>query len=321
MKFDINHLLQSGISNEISMLMNHDITIANVQGRVRTNVPLAKRCWFGVGGMADILFTPKNQDDLSQCLGNLQSDVPVMPLGVGSNILVRDGGIRGIVIRMGREMATISHDNTEVTAGAGALDVNVARYASEHGLSGLEFLIGIPGTIGGAARMNAGAYGSDMAQVVKHIIAIDRTGTQHKISNQDAGFTYRHSTIPADWIVTSVTFDTTMDNPSECIKRMNDISEARENTQPVRSKTGGSTFKNPEGHKAWELIDAAGCRGLSRGDAQISTLHCNFMINHGSANAADLEHLGENVREAVYKNCGISLEWEIKIIGEKEQRI
>ncbi len=310
--------MQSSISNEISMVMNHQFTIPEIQGRIRENVSLAKRCWFGVGGNADILFTPKNEDDLAHFLAELSDDVPVMPLGVGSNILIRDGGIRGVVVRLGRDMATITHQGTKVTAGAGALDVNVARYASEHGLSGLEFLVGIPGTIGGAARMNAGAYGSDMSEVVEHITAIDRQGTLHQISNKEAGFTYRHSDIPKDWIVTSVTFNTTKDNAEDCISRMNGISERRENTQPVRSKTGGSTFKNPEGHKAWELVDGAGCRGLSRGDAQISELHCNFMINHGDATAEDLELLGEEVRNKVLQHSGVQLEWEIKIIGEKE---
>jgi UDP-N-acetylmuramate dehydrogenase len=298
--------------------MNVAFKIPQVKGRVREEVSLAGRCWFGVGGAADVLFTPHDDSDLCQFLRSLDTSIPVMPLGVGSNILVRDGGVRGVVVRMGRDMATISHNNNQIIAGAGALDVNVARYASELGLSGLEFLVGIPGTIGGAARMNAGAYGADMAACVDSITAVDRRGVMHHISNAEAGFTYRHSAIPDDWIITSVTFNVAPDNAHACIARMNAISEQREVTQPVRSKTGGSTFKNPEGHKAWQLIDAAGCRGLARGDAQISELHCNFMINHGNASAEDLETLGEEVREKVFVDSGITLEWEIKILGERK---
>lgn len=289
--------------------------IPTPRGRLREKVMLGSRCWFGVGGAADWLFTPQDQDDLAEFLAHLPVDVPVTVLGVGSNILVRDGGIEGVVIRLGRGFAAISHDNNQVQAGAGALDVNVAHYAAQSGLAGLEFLVGIPGTIGGAARMNAGAYGSDMAQIVQTIDAVDRQGVIHRITGEEAGFTYRHSAIPTDWIVTNVTMQTKPDDVAACAARMQDISDSREATQPVRSKTGGSTFKNPEGHKAWQLVDGAGCRGLSIGDAQVSELHCNFLINHGNATANDLELLGETVRERVLADSGISLEWEIKRIG------
>lgn len=299
----------------MTALEKHPLPIP--RGRLRQNVSLAKRCWFGVGGAAEWLFTPEDEVDLAEFLAALPNTIPVTVLGVGSNLLVRDGGIEGVVIRLGRGFANINCDNTHIIAGAGALDVNVAQVAANAGISGLEFLVGIPGTIGGAARMNAGAYTSDLSQIAHTLHAVDRQGNIHNISAEDAGFTYRHSIIPADWIVTRVEMEGITDTPQACQERMQDISDSREATQPVRSKTGGSTFKNPEGHKAWQLIDAAGCRGLRNNDAQVSELHCNFLINHGNASADDLESLGETVRERVFAHSGVMLEWEIKRIGRK----
>lgn len=322
MRWIYSYPLAMGVIWDIDLPMNYARRTPNVplpvpRGRLRENVPLAGRCWFGVGGAADWLFTPEDEADLADFLANLAPEIPVTVIGVGSNVLVRDGGIEGVVIRLGRGFAHISHESTQVTAGAASLDVNVARVAADASIAGLEFLVGIPGTIGGAIKMNAGAYGGEVAGVATLITAIDRRGNRHTIPAAQAGFSYRHSALPEDWIVTSATFQSVSDAPDAIHARMQEIASNREATQPVRSKTGGSTFQNPHPHKAWALIDAAGCRGLRHGDAGVSELHCNFLINHGKASADDLESLGEEVRARVKAHSNVDLQWEIKRIGRK----
>ncbi|TAE82167.1 MAG: UDP-N-acetylmuramate dehydrogenase [Alphaproteobacteria bacterium] len=290
--------------------------LPKVRGRLRFDVPLASRCWFAVGGNADCVFTPEDTQDLSDFLAQLPSHIPVMVMGVASNMLVRDGGIEGVVIRLGRDAAQVTHEGDMLCAGGAVLDAHVARYAADAGIAGLEFLVGIPGTMGGAVQMNAGAYGGDMAGCVVRIEAVDRAGAIHHVGAEAIGFRYRSSTLPKDWMITRVWVrGGAGHDPATIHAHMEDIMRSREATQPVRSKTGGSTFKNPEGYKAWELIDAAGCRGLTHGDAQISLMHCNFMINHGKASANDLESLGEEVRRRVLETSGVMLEWEIKRVG------
>ncbi len=291
--------------------------LPSVRGRYTEYAPLNKVTWFQVGGAADILFKPADLDDLQFFLKNKPAGLPVTVIGVGSNILVRDGGVRGVVIRMGREFAQIHHDGKNIIAGAAALDINVARVAADAALSGLEFLSGIPGTIGGALRMNAGAYGSDIKNVLISATAVDAQGNLHELTPDQMGLTYRHCGVPRDWIFTSAVLRVTPDEIGAIAARMQDIADKRESTQPVRSKTGGSTFANPDGHKAWELIDRAGCRGLKMGGAQVSEKHTNFLINTGGASAADLENLGEEVRRRVLQQSGIELRWEIERLGEK----
>lgn len=287
-----------------------------VRGRYSENVSLAGITWFRVGGPAEVLFRPADRDDLAEFLRRRPAGVPVTVLGVGSNVLVRDGGIRGVVIRLGRGFADVRIEGVEVEAGAAALDVNVALAARDAGVAGLEFLRGIPGTIGGALRMNAGAYGREMANIVVAAEAVDRSGAVHRLTAAELGFTYRHSAVPGDWIFTRGWLRGEPGRPEEIAARMARISEARESSQPVRSRTGGSTFVNPAGAKAWELIDRAGCRGLRHGGAQVSEQHCNFLINTGTATAAELEALGEEVRRRVRETSGVELEWEIKRLGE-----
>jgi UDP-N-acetylmuramate dehydrogenase len=241
--------------------------------------------------------------------------VPVTVIGVGSNLLVRDGGVNGVVIRLSRAFARVSVDGEKVTAGASTPDVNVALAARDAGLGGLEFMRGVPGTVGGAVRMNAGAYGREIADVLVDAVAYDETGARHVLTAADLAFTYRHSALPEGWIVTSARLRGTPDDADAIATRMAQISEQREATQP-RSRTGGSTFKNPAGARAWELIDAAGCRGLQIGGARMSDLHCNFIVNTGDATAADIENLGEEVRRRVKADSGMSLEWEIRRIGD-----
>ncbi|WP_346328977.1 UDP-N-acetylmuramate dehydrogenase [Iodidimonas sp. SYSU 1G8] len=289
--------------------------LPSVRGTYEQDVSLANLTWFRVGGPAEVLFRPADEDDLGHFLSNRPAGVPVTVIGVGSNLLVRDGGVPGVVIRLSRAFARVSVSSGKVTAGASTPDVNVALAARDAGLSGLEFLRGVPGTIGGAVRMNAGAYGREIADVLTEAVAYDASGTCHVLTSFDLNFTYRHSALPEDWIVTSATLRGTPDDVAAITARMEDIAGQREATQP-KSRTGGSTFKNPVGRKAWELIDAAGCRGLRVGGAQMSELHCNFIINTGDATAADIEGLGEEVRRRVLETSGVSLEWEIKRIGE-----
>jgi UDP-N-acetylmuramate dehydrogenase len=289
--------------------------LPKVRGRIAADVPLAPVTWFRVGGAAEIMFRPADEADLVTFLAGTPGDIPVTVLGVASNLLVRDGGIPGIVIRLGRGFVAVTTDGATVHAGAGALDLNVAMTARDAGIAGLEFLSGIPGTIGGALRMNAGAYGSEVKQVLRRAVAIDRSGRRHDVDAASLGLAYRHSDAPAGWIFTSAEFAGVAGNAATIGERMAEIQASREASQPIRARTGGSTFANPPGHKAWELIDRAGCRGLVRGGAQVSEKHTNFLINTGKATAADLEGLGEEVRRRVFAETGITLEWEIKRVG------
>jgi UDP-N-acetylmuramate dehydrogenase len=284
--------------------------------RLRERADLSKSNWFRVGGPAEWLFRPEHSNDLAAFLALLPSHIPVTVLGVGSNLIVRDGGLDGVVIRLGRGFTQITAQGETITAGAAALSLNVALVACEQGVAGLEFLSGIPGTIGGAVWMNAGAYESDTSKVLVEAEIVERSGHVKRLSNQDIGFSYRHSSLPEGAIVTQAILHGTSGNRHEIATRIRDIGNARESTQPIHSRTGGSTFKNPPGHKAWELIDRAGCRGLTMGGAQVSEKHCNFLINTGNATAKDLETLGEEVRARVKAATGIELEWEIKRLGK-----
>ncbi|WP_247872436.1 UDP-N-acetylmuramate dehydrogenase [Azospirillum sp. TSO35-2] len=291
-----------------------------VRGRLTADAALAPVTWFRVGGPAEVMFRPADADDLADFLAALPAEVPVTVIGVASNLLVRDGGVPGVTIRLGRGFTDIVADGMTLTVGAAALDLNVAMVARDAGIAGLEFLSGIPGTVGGALRMNGGAYGRELADVLVSASAVARDGRRLAFSHAGMGFTYRHSAAPEDCIFTGAVLRGEPGNPLEIARRMAEISDKRADSQPVRSRTGGSTFKNPApelsgGHKAWELIDKAGCRGLSIGDAQVSDKHCNFLINNGNASAAELEALGEEVRRRVFAASGVTLEWEIKRIG------
>jgi UDP-N-acetylmuramate dehydrogenase len=286
-----------------------------VRGRLSEGASLAKVTWFRVGGPAEVLFKPADVPDLQQFLAHCPEDVAITVLGVGSNLLVRDGGIPGVVIRLGKAFAEIRTEGLHLHAGAAALDLNVALSARAAGIGGLEFLSGIPGTIGGALRMNAGAYGSDLAQVFVAATALDPQGRLHRLDKDALGFTYRHSAVPADWIFCGAELAGDAGDPATIQQRLNAIQASREESQPVRARTGGSTFVNPVGGKAWELIDRAGCRGLVLGGAMVSEKHCNFLINTGTATAAEIEALGEMVRHRVKAATGVDLAWEIKRIG------
>jgi len=286
-----------------------------VRGRLTPDANIARSTWFRVGGAAEVLFEPADRDDLSAFLAARPDDAPVTVIGVGSNLLIRDGGIPGVTIRLGRAFAAISVSRTRVTAGAGAVDINVARAARDAGLGGMEFLSGIPGTVGGAVRMNAGAYGGEVADVLLEAEAVDGTGAVRHVAATELGFAYRHCSAPEDWIFTEAVFEGRPDDGAAIAARMADIATARGDSQPIRTRTGGSTFKNPPDARAWELIEAAGCRGLMVGGARVSDVHCNFLINTGTATAADLETLGETVRRRVAERCGVALEWEIRRIG------
>jgi UDP-N-acetylmuramate dehydrogenase len=286
-----------------------------VRGRIRAGVALAPLTWFRVGGPAEILFRPADIEDLAAFLATCPADIAVTTLGVASNLLVRDGGLSGVVIRLGGEFARVRIDGDKVIAGAGALDLTVAEEALAAGLAGLEFLSGIPGTIGGAVKMNAGAYGSETVDIIESAVLVTRTGKVVTVEGPALGLTYRHSTLPEGAIVVEATLRGHEDQPERIAERMRDIQARRAETQPIRSRTGGSTFANPPGAKAWELIDRAGCRGLTLGGAQVSEQHCNFLINTGTASAADLEALGEEVRRRVRAASGTDLTWEIMRIG------
>lgn len=289
--------------------------LPDVRGSLRRNVPLARSLWFRVGGPAEILFEPADREDLAGFLEGLPADVPVTVIGVGSNLLVRDGGIPGVTIRLGRPFSKVVRDGTRIRAGAAAMDVTVAREGRDAGVAGLEFLSGIPGTIGGALRMNAGAYGREIGDAVVSAEALDRTGRTHRLDAAELGFGYRECTVPEDWTFTEALLQGEAGSPAAISARMAEIADARNQDQPIRERTGGSTFRNPQGRSAWELIEEAGCRGLTRGGAQVSPLHCNFLINTGGATAADLEDLGEEVRDRVKVATGIRLEWEIRRVG------
>jgi UDP-N-acetylmuramate dehydrogenase len=286
------------------------------RGRLRANEPLAPLTWFRVGGPAQVLFMPDDEADLAYFLGALAADIPVTVIGLGSNLIVRDGGVSGAVIRLGRGFGAVeTEDGHRIRAGAAVPDVKVARAAQEAAIAGLSFMRGIPGAIGGALRMNGGAYGRETKDALIEARGVDRQGRIHVFSNADMRYGYRHCGVADDVIFTQALFQGQAGDPTIIASEMNQITEAREATQPIKSRTGGSTFKNPPGHKAWQLIDAAGCRGLVVGDAQVSELHCNFLINRGNATAADIETLGETVRGRVKESSGIELEWEIKRIG------
>lgn len=291
--------------------------MSKLRGRLTANQPMADITWFRVGGPAQAMFSPADEDDLAYFLSLLPPEIPVMVVGVGSNLLVRDGGIPGVVIRLGRGFNEIAVEGDLIRAGAAVPDVRLAQAAAEAGLSGLAFYRGVPGTVGGALRMNAGAYGRETKDVLVEARAVDRKGKPHVLANGDFRFTYRHSELPADFIATQATFRGEPGDRETIKAEMEQITEAREATQPVKSRTGGSTFKNPPGMKSWQLIDAAGCRGLVVGDAQVSELHCNFLINRGNATAADIENLGEEVRRRVKEHSGVELEWEIVRVGKK----
>ena len=297
--------------------------LPQVRGTYREQAALADVSWFRVGGHADILFAPADEADLQSFLANCPEDIPVTVLGACSNTLIRDGGVAGVVIKLGRPFGDIKiNAERQVDAGAAVPDLMLSKQVAEAALSGLEFFRGIPGTVGGALRMNAGAYGNDTATVLTHANAYDRKGNRHELKAHEMGFDYRHCALPQDLIFTGARFQTVPGDKTKIHAQMAEISASREDTQPIKSRTGGSTFKNPggadpEGLKAWKLIDAAGCRGLRQGDAQISDLHCNFLINHGAATAADLETLGEVVRQRVKDHSGVTLQWEIKRIGRE----
>jgi UDP-N-acetylmuramate dehydrogenase len=287
-----------------------------VRGKLLRDEPLGPFTWFRVGGAADVLFLPADADDLAAFLQTLAADIPVTVLGVGSNVIIRDGGVAGVVIRLaGRAFAGITVEGNRIIAGSAALDAAVARAASKAGLAGLEFYAGIPGTIGGALTMNAGCYGAETKDVLVSAWGYDRTGARRDLALADFGYTYRHSEAPADIIWVEAIYQGRADDPAAVQARMDEITARRETTQPIREKTGGSTFKNPPGHSSWKLVDEAGWRGKLHGGAMFSPLHSNFMINTGEATAADLEGLGETVRADVKAKTGIDLQWEIKRIG------
>lgn len=304
--------------------MKHKLEISElppVRGRYVERADMSAITWFRVGGPADVLFAPEDEKDLAEFLKKTPRGVPVYPVGVGSNLLVRDGGVRGVVVRLGAPFAKISIEGMRVTAGAAALDAQVARAAARAGVAGLEFYRGVPGTIGGALAMNAGAYEQETKDILNEAIAYDRDGARHVLRNADMKFAYRHCGAGEALIFTQATFEGRADDPAAIEARMKSIMERREKSQPIREKTGGSTFANPDpsvsgGRKAWQLIDQIGGRGRVVGDAQVSEQHCNFMINRGKATAEDIESLVEGLRKEVLNKTGVELRWEIRRIGE-----
>ena len=299
------------------MTVRLDNNIKGLRGTLIKAAPLAKLTWLRVGGIADWLFTPADADDLQNFLRQCPNDLPVMPLGAGSNTLVRDGGVEGVVIHLAKHVNAISHKKGVLRAEAGCSDAEVARYAAKAGLSGLEFMVTIPGTIGGGLVMNAGCYGKEFKDVLIQAEGFQRDGTPFSITPAELEMRYRKTSLPEGWIFTAASFRVEDSEGEDIRSRMKEMIAARADSQPVGVRTGGSTFANPDGTKAWQVLDAAGCRGLQRGDASISEKHCNFLINKGSASADDLEQLGEQVRDAVETSSGIRLRWEIKRIGRK----
>jgi UDP-N-acetylmuramate dehydrogenase len=287
-----------------------------VRGSCKQNAPLAGLTWFRVGGPADVLFQPADADDLAAFLAARPADVPVTMLGLGSNLMIRDGGVRGVVVRLGRAFSAIRVDGATIAAGGMALDYNVAKAARAAAVAGFEFMAGVPGTVGGGLRMNAGAYGREFKDVVETADALGPDGTRHTLDRAAWAPRYRGCGVPEAWIFIGCTMRGVPGDKAEITRAIELVQAARDDTQPIRTRTGGSTFKNPAGHKAWELIDAAGCRGLMRGGAQVSNKHCNFLINTGNATADDLEGLGEEVRARVRERTGVELEWELRRIGE-----
>ncbi len=297
--------------------------LPTVRGKLEENIALAPFTWFRVGGNAEVLFQPADEDDLAHFLKNTPKDIPVYVIGVGSNLIVRDGGIKGVVIKLTpKGFGSVTTDGTRITTGTMVLDSIVAKKAAEAGIAGLEFYRGVPGTIGGALRMNAGCYEQETKDILIECTALDRDGNKHVFSNEDMGFSYRKCSIPEDYIFISAVFEGVKDNPDDIFARMDAITQRRENSQPIREKTGGSTFKNPDqvqsgGRKSWKVIDDSGLRGYTIGGAQMSEKHCNFMINTGNATATDLENLGDYVIKTVKEKQGVDLHWEIKRIGER----
>jgi UDP-N-acetylmuramate dehydrogenase len=289
--------------------------LPEVRGSYEAMADLGRMTWFRVGGPAEVLFTPADTTDLQDFLKGRPGDVPFTVIGLGSNMLVRDGGVPGVVVKLGRAFAVIETDGPTLRCGAGAVDANVATAARDAGIAGLEFLTGIPGTIGGTLRMNGGAYGREIKDVFVSATAVNRTGDIHKIGAMEMGFAYRHTEIAEDWIFLGAELKGEPGVPDEIAARIRAIRGEREDSQPTQARTGGSTFANPPGRKAWELVDAAGGRGLTRGGAQISTKHANFLINTGNATAADLEDLGEEVRQRVKMQSGVILHWEVRRVG------
>jgi UDP-N-acetylmuramate dehydrogenase len=290
--------------------------LPRVRGRLTEQAPLAPLVWFKAGGAAQWLFEPKDVDDLSDFLAGLEPDVPVMGLGLGSNLIVRDGGVPGVVVRLGKPFATVEQvDATTLRCGGGASGILVSSNARDAGIAGLEFLRSIPGTVGGFVRMNGGAYGREVKDILVEAELVLRSGERRMLPLEALGYTYRHSELPDGAIVVGALFRGVPGEPEAIQAEMDRIAAEREASQPLRSKTGGSTFKNPTGTKAWKEIDAAGCRGLTIGDAQVSEKHCNFLLNLGAAKAEDIEALGEEVRRRVREHSGIELEWEIQRVG------
>ena len=293
-------------------------TLPASRGTITRNAALKDVLWFRAGGPAEILFRPADIDDLHAFMAARPRDLPVTIIGVGSNLLVRDGGIPGVVVRLSGAFGKIERlGDTRLRVGAAALDASVARAAADAGIAGLEFLRGIPGTIGGALKMNAGCYGREIKDVFVEARAVNMEGATLTLTSANMGFTYRHSAAPDGLIFVDAVIEGTRGDPKDIHARMEELVAERESTQPIRSKTGGSTFTNPPGHKAWQLIDQAGCRGLTRGGAQVSEKHCNFLINTGDATAADIEALGEEIRARVKAHSGIELQWEIKRMGRE----
>jgi UDP-N-acetylmuramate dehydrogenase len=291
-------------------------SLPELRGRLKAEAPLKDLTWFRAGGPAEVLYSPADEADLAYFLKTAPSDIPVTIIGLGSNLLVRDGGIEGVVIRLGRGFGEIKvEDGSKLRAGTAVPDVKVARAAADAGIAGLSFYRGIPGCVGGALRMNGGAHGRETKEVLVEARAVDRKGNMHVLPVAELHYEYRHCGAPEDFIFTEALFQGEPGDPAAILTEMDGIAAYREEVQPIKSRTGGSTFKNPPGQKAWQLIDAAGCRGLITGGAQVSELHCNFLINLGTATAADIETLGETVRRRVKDHSGVELEWEIKRIG------
>ncbi len=291
------------------------IDMPKVAGKLTPNAPLAPLVWFKSGGAAQWLFEPKDVQDLQSFLRDLDPAIPVWPLGLGSNLIVRDGGMPGVTVRLGKAFGKVSVDGMTLTCGGGASGILVSSNARDAGVAGLEFLRGIPGTVGGFVKMNGGAYGREVSDIFVSAEVILRSGEARTLLPRDMGYSYRHSMLPREVIVVAATFSGTPGDPAVIGAEMDRIAAEREASQPLRSKTGGSTFKNPDGHKAWALVDAAGCRGLTIGGAQVSEKHCNFLLNLGGATSADIEALGEEVRRRVFAHSGVTLEWEIQRVG------
>ena len=298
------------------LLTELNAALPELRGKLKSGAMLADLTWFRVGGPAEILYSPADEADLAYVVKTIPQDIPVTVIGLGSNLLVRDGGIEGVVIRLGKGFGDIEvEDGQRLRAGAAVPDVKVARAAADAGISGLSFYRGIPGCVGGALRMNGGAHGKETKEVVIEVRAVDRQGNIHVLPVDELHYSYRHCGAPEDFIFTEALFQGEPGEPEKILAEMDDVAAYRESAQPIKSRTGGSTFKNPPGKKAWQLIDAAGCRGFRIGEAHVSEMHCNFLINDANATGAEIEELGETVRGRVKETSGVDLEWEIKRLG------